>query len=373
MKEVWESAANVLFLRLEKCLDISKQRGDMKKKTKRIIGGVLLLLVIVGAAAAYIGYQLLYASNFPSDKTTYVYINEETNFDDLSRQLQDSSDCIRPSSFQFLAKALSYPEHMRTGKYAVDPGSGNLQLLNKLRRGSQSPVQLTFNNIRLKTDLAKRLSDQLMLAEEDLLERWNNPAYCDSLGFDTVTIITLFIPNTYEVYWNTSTDGLMKRMSTEYERFWNDERREKANQINLSLTEVAILASIVEEETAKRDEYARVSGLYINRLMRGMPLQADPTVKFAVGDFTLRRILFKHLEIDSPYNTYMYEGLPPGPLRVPSPAALDAVLNYERHNYLYMTANEDFSGYHNFAVTLAEHSRNAMRYQAELNRRGIRR
>lgn len=344
----------------------------MKKRTKRILLIALLLVSILLITGGYIGYQLVLAPNFSAEKTTYIYIDDQTDFEQLTRQLKDSAGCKNLTTFKFLADAVDYPENIRTGRYAILPGSDNLKVLNTLRRGSQSPVRLTFNNVRLKDDLAKRLSDQLMLSKDDLLTLWNDPAYCDSLGFDILTITTLFIPNSYEVYWNTSAEGLMKRMLTEYNRFWNDARREKANQLNMSLIEVAILASIVEEETSKSDEYARVSGLYINRLKRGMLLQADPTVKFAVGDFGLRRILFSHLAIDSPYNTYMYAGLPPGPLRVPSPASIDGVLNYEHHNYIYMTAKEDFSGYHNFAVTLGEHSANARRYQAELNRRGIR-
>lgn len=181
----------------------------------------------------------------------------------------------------------------------------------------------------------------------------------------------MFIPNTYEVYWNTSAKNFMNRMKKEYDRFWNDSRKAKAKEIGMSPVEVAILASIVEEETAAYDEYPVVAGLYINRLKRNIPLQADPTVKFAWGDFTLQRILFSHLEIDSPYNTYKHTGLPPGPLRIPSIKGLDAVLNYQKHSYLYMCAKEDLSGRHNFAKTLAEHSRNAKKYQAELNRRKI--
>jgi UPF0755 protein len=181
----------------------------------------------------------------------------------------------------------------------------------------------------------------------------------------------MFIPNTYEVYWNTPAEKLIERMKREYDVFWNNDRRRKAENIRLTPIEVSILASIVEEETAAPDEYPIVAGLYLNRLYKGMMLQADPTVKFAVGDFSLRRILNRHLEVDSPYNTYMYAGLPPGPIRIPSPKSIDAVLNHTVHNYLYMCAKEDFSGRHNFAVTLKEHNKNAEKYRAELNRRGI--
>ena len=223
----------------------------------------------------------------------------------------------------------------------------------------------------MKTDLAERLERQLMLSGDDLLRLLDDSAYCASLGFTPETILTLFIPNTYEVYWNLSAEKLMQRMKREYDAFWTPARLSKAKAVGLTPIEVAVLASIVEEETAAADEYPVVAGLYINRLRRGIPLQADPTVKFAVGDFTLRRILFEHLKVDSPYNTYKHTGLPPGPLRVPSTRSIDAVLNYMKHNYLYMCAKEDFSGRHNFARTLAEHNRNARRYQAELNRRGF--
>ena len=267
---------------------------------------------------------------------------------------------------------LDYPENMRTGRYAVHPGMSNLALLNDLRRGHQVATQVTFNNIRLKEELAERIDRQLMLSKADLLYLLNDSVYCDSLGFTVETILTLFLPNTYEVYWNLSARRFMSRMKREYDAFWNAKRLEKARNAGLTPVEVSILASIVEEETAVPDEYPVVAGLYINRLRAGIPLQADPTVKFAVGDFSLRRILFEHLEVDSPYNTYKHTGLPPGPLRIPSIESLEGVLNYARHRYFYMCAKEDLSGRHNFAKTLAEHNRNAHRYQSELNRRKIR-
>lgn len=232
-------------------------------------------------------------------------------------------------------------------------------------------TRLTFNNIRFKEDLAERLDEQLMIDKDELLQLLDDSAYCDSLGFTPQTIVALFIPNTYEVYWNIPADKLIQRMKKEYDVFWTSERLAKAKAVKLTPVEVATLASIVEEESASTSEYPVIAGLYLNRLRAGMPLQADPTVKFAVGDFSLKRILFEHLEADSPYNTYKHAGLPPGPLRVPSIKGMDAVLNYMQHNYLYMCAKEDFSGRHNFAVTLAEHSRNANRYRAELNRRKI--
>lgn len=333
---------------------------------------IVSLLVVILALIGWWSYRLVWAPNFNITGKIYVYIDERKDFDDLCRQLQDSADCIHPETFKQLAVLLKYPDHMRTGRYAVTPGMNNIALLENLRRGHQAATRITFNNIRLKEELAERLSSQLMLEKNDLLQLLNDTAYCDSLGFTPETVLTLFIPNTYEVYWNIPADHLIRRMKKEYNAFWTDERLAKAKALGLTPVEVAVLASIVEEETAATDEYPVVAGLYLNRLQRGIPLQADPTVKFAVGDFTLQRILFDHLEIDSPYNTYKYAGLPPGPLRIPSIRGLEAVLNYMHHHYLYMCAKEDFSGRHNFAATLAEHNRNANRYRAELNRRKIR-
>ena len=346
---------------------------NKKKQSKRnIIAGILLFFVLLIAGVGVWGYRLAWAPNFMPQETVYIYIGKDKSFTDLCRQLQDSADCSRIGSFKQLAGMLKYQANIRTGRYAVSPGMSNLQLLNDLRRGHQVATRLTFNNIRFKEDLAERLDEQLMLDKDELLSLLNDSAYCDSLGFTTETITSLFIPNTYEVYWNIPANKLMQRMKREYIAFWTDVRLEKAKAIGLTPAEVATLASIVEEETAASDEYPIVAGLYLNRLHRGIPLQADPTVKFAVGDFTLQRILFEHLEVDSPYNTYKHAGLPPGPLRIPTIKGMDSVLNYMKHNYLYMCAKEDFSGRHNFAATLAEHNRNANRYRAELNRRKIR-
>lgn len=344
-----------------------------KKNSKRtFIIGILVFVCIVLTGVSVWMYRLLWVSNFVPAETVYVYVDNRKDFDDLCLQLSDSAGCICLGSFKQLARFLDYPDNMRTGRYAVEPGVSNLHLLNNMRRGQQVATRITFNNIRLKDDLVECLSNQLMMEKEDLSSLLKDSAYCDSLGFTTETINTLFIPNTYEVYWNITARNFMGRMKREYNRYWSEARLAKAKVLGLSPIEVSILASIVEEETAAVDEYPIVAGLYINRLRRGIPLQADPTVKFAVGDVTLQRILYKHLEVDSPYNTYKYIGLPPGPLRIPSIQGLNAVLNYTKHNYLYMCAKEDFSGRHNFAVTLSEHNRNAKRYQTELNRRHIR-
>lgn len=343
-----------------------------KKSGRTVLLIILSLTVLVLAGAAFWTYNLLYAPDFKTEQRVYVYIDEQKDFDDLCRQLVDSANCSHIDNFRRLADFLEYPANMKTGRYAVEPGTNNLDLLNIFRRGQQTATRITFNNIRLKEDLAERLDEQLMISKEDIMRLLTNEKFCHSMGFTSETAPTLFIPNTYEVYWNISAENLIKRMKKEYDNFWTDKRKEKAKAINLTPIEVSILASIVEEETAVADEYPIVSGLYLNRLQKGIPLQADPTVKFAVGDFTLRRILHKHLEVESPYNTYKYAGLPPGPLRIPSIKGLDGVLNHMKHNYIYMCAKEDFSGRHNFAITLTEHNRNADRYRAALNRLNIR-
>ena len=345
----------------------------MKKTTKRLLYTGFIIAVIAIAVCGTIAYYAIYMPNFKMKETKYVYIYEDNkDFKILCQELSDSVGCSNIDFFEILAKFRGYPENMKSGRYAIEPGMNNNTVLNHLRRGQQAPIRLTFNNMRLISDLTDRLSGQLMIGNDDLLAYLVNEDYCESLGFTTTTIKTMFIPNTYEVYWNIQADKLIERMKREYDAFWTKERLKKAENIRLSPVEVSILASIVEEETAMPEEYPVVAGLYINRLYKGMPLQADPTVKYAVGDFSLRRILNIHLEVESPYNTYLNEGLPPGPIRIPSVRGIDAVLNHTQHNYLYMCAKEDFSGRHNFAVTLKEHNRNADKYRAELNRRGIR-
>ncbi|MDR1331013.1 MAG: endolytic transglycosylase MltG [Tannerella sp.] len=321
---------------------------------------------------ALAGVYLLVSPNFVPESTYYVYVYPDRDFNRLCRELEDSAQCRRTWLFVKVAEYLKYPGNMKTGRYAVTPGMNSLDLLKALRRGTQEPVRITFNNIRLIEDLADRLSEQLMLDRGELMALLGDPAYCTAMGFTPQTVPCMFIPNTYEIYWNVSAENLLQRMRREYTAFWTHSRMLQAQKIGLTPLQVSILASIVEEESAVADEYPVIAGLYINRLHRGMPLQADPTVKFALGDFTLQRILYEHLTVDSPYNTYLHTGLPPGPLRIPSITGLEAVLNYRKHSYLYMCAKEDFSGGHNFAATLTEHNNNADRYRAALNRRGIR-
>ena len=231
---------------------------------------------------------------------------------------------------------------------------------------------MVFNNIRTKEQFAGRISNQIETDSLSIINLLNNNSFLEKYELNSQNVMVMFIPNTYELYWNTSAEKLFERMNHEYKKFWNEERTDKAAAVGLTTVEISILASIVQSETNKKDEMARIAGTYINRLNKGMLLQADPTVVYALGDFTIKRLLSKHLEIDSPYNTYKYTGLPPGPITIPDATTIDKVLNYEKHDYLFFCAREDLSGYHAFAKTLAEHSANAKKYQKALDKMNIR-
>ncbi|MEA3317340.1 MAG: endolytic transglycosylase MltG, partial [Bacteroidota bacterium] len=235
----------------------------------------------------------------------------------------------------------------------------------------QKPLKLVFNNIRNIENLAGRVAKKIEADSSAIVNLMHNNKFIEELGFNKYTYTCIFIPNTYEFWWNTSAKSFVLRMHKEYLKFWNTERKAKAKKLNLSKEEVITIASIVDEETYKNDEMPRIAGVYINRLRKRIPLQADPTIKFAVGDFSIKRVLTKHLKTESPYNTYKHYGLPPGPISIPSIAAIDAVLNYEHHKYLYFCAKDDFSGYHNFAKNLYEHNRNARAYRRALNKKRI--
>ena len=329
--------------------------------------GILLLIII--SAGIYI-YNTIFEP-FDLTETAYIYIDEEKDYNYVVNQLQEKTQLPNEKIFHLLADRMNYPNRIKTGRYAIVDGMTMPDVIRLLRSGVQAPVNLTFNNIRTKENLAGRFSDQLMADSLSIINVLNDTAVAASYGFNNQTFGAMFIPNTYEVYWDTSVENLISRMKREYDAFWNEQRKSKAEKLGLTPMEVSILASIVEEEATYTDEYSTVAGLYLNRLEKGMRLEADPTVKYAVGDPTLRRILFKHLEVESPYNTYKNDGLPPGPIRIPSIKGIDAVLNPTEHNYLFMCAKDDLSGRHNFAVTHAEHARNARAYQRALNERGI--
>jgi UPF0755 protein len=347
-----------------------KQVKRKKKKKQRILRWIIGILLLLIVSAGFYAYSLVFKP-FSLSETVYIHIDEQKNYEEVVSQLKEKAGLPSEKIFRLLAERMNYPNKVKTGRYAISDGMTMPDAIRLLRSGNQTPVNLTFNNIRTAEHLAGRISQQLMMDSVALFNALNDPAIAEKYGFNEYTFISMFIPNTYEVYWNTGIENLLNRMKSEYEVFWNETRRNKAAEIGLTPQEVSILAAIVEEEATYANEYPIVAGLYLNRLNRGMKLEADPTVKFAVGDFSLRRILYKHLEVESPYNTYKYSGLPPGPIRIPSIRAIDATLSPQPHNYLFMCAKEDLSGRHNFAVTHAEHARNAARYQKALNERGI--
>ena len=316
-------------------------------------------------------YQLFFSQPFQISETGYIYIDRDDNIDSVYNQIIKVGNPKSMKGFKIIAEQKGYDKNIKTGRYAIKPTDNMRYLHRRLSLGYQTPVNLTIGSVRTMDRIARNASRQLMIDSTEIIGLLNDTAYLNTIGYTQQTIPALFIPNTYEVYWNISAEEFMKRMIKEHKVFWNEERIKKAKSIGLTPEEVATLASIVEEETAVNAEKPVVAGLYINRLKRGMLLQADPTIKFSLQDFGLKRILFKHLEVNSPYNTYKHTGLPPGPIRIPSIQGLESVLNHARHNYLYMCAKEDFSGTHNFAVTSAQHAANARRYQQALNRRNI--
>lgn len=341
-------------------------------KLKKIIIIIASFFIIFSTIGFFIGksyYDKIFAPNTVKIETAvYVYIPTGSNFDDVCKIFENSGYIKNMETFRFVAGLKNYKEKIYAGKYKLTKTTSNNELINNLRSNRQEMVKLSFISLRSLDILAKKLSIFLEPDSIEFSQCFKNYELISKIGFTKETFITLFIPNTYEFYWNTSAEKFLERMSIEYKNFWNTERQNKANLLKLTQIEVSILASIVEEETQKNDEKSRISGVYINRLNKGMPLQADPTVKFAVGDVNLTRILNRHLEIDSPYNTYKHAGLPPGPICIPSISSIDAVLNYEKHNYLYFCAKPDFSGYHNFANTLTQHNIYATQYHNALKK-----
>lgn len=321
--------------------------------------------LIVAGLRAYQLYSYIFMENVKSEKA--FIIREGTNFNQIINLLEENDIVLNYKAFKWVSKKKNYANLIKPGRYLFKKGMNTNQMVNMLRAGEQAPLNVTFNNIRFKEELAGKISHYIQADSLSLLMLFDDYAKIESYGFTPETYKAMFIPNTYRFYWTTTANQFADRMKQEYDRFWNSVRKEKAEKLGLTPVQVATLASIVQEETAKTDEMERIAGVYMNRLKRGMLLQADPTVKYAAGDFTLRRILNVHLEIDSPYNTYKYAGLPPAPINFPEVTAIDAVLNFEKHDFLYMVAREDFSGYHNFSRTLAEHNRNAAKYHQALN------
>lgn len=351
----------------------------MKKKSRKSTSrsyfyGILACAVVIAALT----YQYCFSAFSHSEKTMYVYIDADDNIDSVYHKIAPIANKMPLHAFRTLTHHSSYAEHIRTGRYAIHPGEGALKIWRHLKNGLQDPVSLTVPSVRTMDRLAAELGKKLMTDSAAMQHALTDEATCRKYGYDTCTIACMFIPNTYDIYWNVSVDKLLDRMQKESHKFWNADRTAKAKALNLTPEQVITLASIVDEETANNGEKPMIAGMYYNRFIlrnaeypNGMPLQADPTIKFAWKKFELKRIYNNLLHIDSPYNTYKYAGLPPGPIRIPSVAGIDAVLNMVHHDYLYMCAKEDFSGTHNFARTYQEHLQNAAKYTKALNARGI--
>ena len=343
------------------------------EKRKKLMLVFLIAGSVLGISLTFYFYQVFFSANtlVESDQPYLLKIPSNSVYKNVVDQLYEERVINDAVSFGFVAKILGYQEAVKPGLYQIDPKMSNLQLVRMLRSGQQTPVRVTFNTIRTKEDLAEKISANLEVSKEQFLELLQDSVYIRKYGFEEETIMSLFIPNTYEFWWDTSAEELFERMHKEYQIFWTDARKQKAQDLGLSQQEVSTLASIVQAESQKSDERPKIAGVYLNRLRIGMPLQADPTLVFAAGDFSIKRLTAKQMAIDSPYNTYKYAGLPPGPINLPDINSLDAVLNFEKHSYLYFCAKEDFSGYHSFAVGYDEHLNNARRYQRALNAANI--
>lgn len=338
----------------------------MKKK----LLAVAAILLLGGLAVVGYVYPKIYSANVDlSGGEQVLYIPTGATYDDvlelLAPMLKD------PDGFEFVAGLKSYPDRVKPGRYTLREGWNNNALVNLLRAGNQTPVRVTFTPTRHIMEVAGKAARHLELDSVALHSALMNADIAKQYGFTPATFSCMFIPNTYEFYWNTNVGGFLDRMGEEYKRFWNNSRRDKATAIGLTPEEVTTLASIIKEEIVHADEAPRVAGVYLNRVREGWRLDADPTLKFANNDWTLRRVLDQHKAVDSPYNTYKYAGIPPGPITLPSSTLIDAVLNAEKHDYFFFVANSSGDGHHHFSRTIGEHNHYARRYQNTLNRQGI--
>jgi len=339
---------------------------------------ILIFLLIVGVIGAYFGYskyQDIFSANVAEQlEDPYLFIPSNASYDEVLHQLTSKNMLIDTASFNWVAGRMNYKKPvMRSGRFKIEPGWTNRQLVTHLRGGKQAPVKVILNNERTLGQIAEVATRFIEPDSQDLAQLFHNNEYIGKFGYNQQTLTSLFIPNTYEFFWNKNSEQFFERMIKENKKFWKKNDREaKAKKLGMTKNEVYTLASIVERETNKNDEKRRIAGVYINRLKKGMLLQADPTIVFANQDFTIRRVLNKHLRFDSPYNTYMYKGLPPGPIGMASIASIDAVLKAENHNFIFFCAKPDLSGYHAFAKTLKGHNANANKYRKWITSRGIR-
>lgn len=345
---------------------------DNQKKKKRIqlFGAVAFVMLTIAVFYGFKFYKTYFAANI-SGQAAFIYVPTNSTYDSFLATLVQQKTLKNIHSFTEAAKQMNLAANLKPGRYAVKLGMNNRTLINKIKSGNQDAVKLKFQNIRKKENFAAYLAKNMEADSLAFIHLLDSAALIEKYGFNKENIYTMFIPNTYEVYWNTTPLVFFEKMQKEYDQFWNTERKQKAAALNLTPIQVTILASIVDSEALYDKEMPTIAGLYLNRLNRGILLQADPTVIFANNDFTVKRVTNSLLNVNSKYNTYKYAGLPPGPITMPSINAIDAVLNREKNNYIYMCAKEDFSGYHNFAETVVEHEINAKKYRSALNKRKI--
>ena len=346
--------------------------GTIQKKKKPFLKyfiWFIIVLLIAASAAAYLLFQIVYKPNVwtPDGKNISVYIPTKSNFDDVKQLLFEKGLIVHRNNFIWWAERKNYPELIKPGHYVIKNNISNDDLIGLLRSGNQAPVSVIFNNIRDVYQLAGVVSTQIEADSISIVNEITSAQTLLSVDLTIETISTIFIPNTYEFYWNTNAAGFVQRMHEEYLSFWNADRINKAKDIDLTISEVVTLASIVEKESNKSSEKPMIAGVYINRLKHNWRLQADPTVIYALNDYDIKRVLRVHTDFDSPYNTYMYAGLPPGPICIPSISSIDAVLNNTNDGYFYFCAKDDMSGFHVFARSNAQHNRNARKYQKALN------
>ena len=351
----------------------SKKRT--KKKNKGIRFGIVLIALLAFLAAGFFYLLFLSSATKFNDDQVYLLISEKNaNKQFVKEEVRQSLHGSHYKVFLGLAEWSGYWKNVKPGRYIINKGMGVFTLFRKLHNGSQDPVKITINKFRTKQDLANFLGKKLEGSPADFLKYMNNIDSISSLGVTKETLFTLIIPNTYEIYWNTDPKSFFNKMNYESNKFWNNRRLDDLQRLGISKEEAITVASIVEEETNDENEKPTIASVYLNRIKRGMPLGADPTVKFAVGDFSIKRVTLAHIKNSaaSPYNTYKNKGLPPGPICTPSISSIDAVLKGEKTDYLYFCAKADFSGSHSFAATAEEHFSNARKYRKALDSLGIR-
>lgn len=346
-----------------------KESTKSKKNSKtNLKAGILIFLSVIASTFSFYAYQVLFTANFNVDKEAkYLYIPTQANFGQVLDSLDLNKIINEKSSFLFLSKLMNYRERIKPGRYLIEKNMNNLNTIRLLRSGAQTPVRVAIQNIRTKEDLAKKIAEKLEVNENEILKTLSDNDFLSKFDLNENTVISIFIANSYDLYWSVKPESLVKRMLDESNKFWTAERKEKAKNAGLNPVKVIILASIVESETNLNSEKPRVAGVYINRLNANQLLQADPTVKFALKDFAIKRILFGHLTTDSPYNTYKYKGLPPGPICIPSISSVEAVLNFEKHKYYFFCANPDLSGNHDFTETFQEHVNKAQKFRTKMD------